>query len=53
MKDSNQQEQDGSRRAKTYSAPVLTEYGSVSKLTSKGGSFVEGAGGKKASAGCL
>jgi hypothetical protein len=52
MKDSHEQEPAGPGRGKTYSAPVLTEYGSVSKLTSKGGSFVEGSGGKKATS-CL
>ncbi len=42
MKDSNEQERERPRGRKSYSAPVLTEYGSVSKLTmAKGGSFVE------------
>lgn len=38
---------------KRYSAPVLTEYGSVSKLTmNKGGSFVEAPTQKKTTS-CL
>lgn len=42
MTDSNDQPRDDPKSGKRYSAPVLTEYGSVSKLTmAKGGSFVE------------
>lgn len=42
MTDSNERAQGEPKGGKRYSAPVLTEYGSVSKLTmAKGGSFVE------------
>ena len=42
MTDSNDRPQDEPKSGKRYSAPVLTEYGSDSKLTmGKGGSFVE------------
>ena len=42
MQDSNDQRPDETKSGKRYSAPVLTEYGSVSKLTmAKGGSFRE------------
>ena len=53
MKDSNAKAPDAPTGRKRYSAPVLTEYGSVSKLTmGKGGSFAEPPAGKKSSA-CL
>lgn len=42
MTDSKDQTQDEPTTGKRYSAPVLTEYGSVAKLTmAKGGSFRE------------
>ena len=42
MTDSNERPPDEPKSGKRYSAPVLTEYGSVSKLTmTKGGSFLE------------
>jgi hypothetical protein len=52
MKDANGQAQDVPTEGKRYSTPQLTEYGSVAKLTHKGGSFVELGTNKKA-ASCL
>lgn len=53
MKDSNDRAQDEPKGGKRYSAPVLTEYGSVSKLTmAKNGSFVESPSAKKSTS-CL
>jgi hypothetical protein len=52
MKKADDQKQADPTRAKRYSAPVLTEYGSIAKLTGKGGSFLEGASNKK-NASCL
>lgn len=53
MAESNDRPQDDPKGKKRYAAPVLTEYGSVSKLTmTKGGSFAETPTSKKTSA-CL
>ena len=53
MQDSNRPPQDEPQRGKRYSAPVLTEYGSVAKLTmAKGGSFFESPSAKKSTS-CL
>ena len=53
MTDSSDRPQNEPKTGKRYSAPVLTEYGSVSKLTmAKGGSFVESPTQKKNSS-CL
>ena len=53
MKDANGPEKDTPRVGKRYSAPRLTEYGSVAKLTMlKGGSFAEVPSGKKTTS-CL
>jgi len=53
MTDSSDRPRDEPKGGKRYSAPVLTEYGSVSKLTmAKGGSFVESPTQKKTTA-CL
>lgn len=42
MTEANDRPADQPKGGKHYSAPVLTEYGSVSKLTmAKGGSFLE------------
>jgi hypothetical protein len=53
MTDSNDRPADEPTGGKRYSPPVLTEYGSVSKLTmAKGGSFLETPTQKK-TASCL
>lgn len=53
MTEPNDRAQDQPQGRKRYSAPVLTEYGSVSKLTmAKGGSFLETPTQKKTTA-CL
>lgn len=54
MKDSDRQpQQHEPNGGKQYSAPVLTEYGSVAKLTmTKGGSFTE-LGTNKKTTSCL
>ena len=53
MKDTNGPENDAPKVGKRYSAPQLTEYGSVAKLTMvKGGSFVE-LGTNKKTGSCL
>ena len=53
MKDANGSAHDAPKGGKPYSAPVLTEYGSVAKLTMvKGGSFVE-LGTNKKTTSCL
>jgi hypothetical protein len=52
MKKADDQKQTGPPCAKRYTVPVLTEYGSIAKLTGKGGSFLEGASAKK-NASCL
>jgi hypothetical protein len=52
MADRIDREHDQPERAKKYTRPVLTEYGSVAKLTmTKGNTVVEGAGHQKQS--CL
>lgn len=53
MKDSKVRPQDEPKGGKHYSAPVLTEYGSVAKLTmAKNGSFFESVSAKKSTS-CL
>jgi len=53
MKDADAQADDKPKGGKQYSAPQLTEYGSVAKLTmAKGGSFVE-LGTNKKTTSCL
>ena len=52
MTDANGLKHDAPKGDKHYSAPQLTEYGNVSKLTMKGGSFTELATNKKATS-CL
>ena len=53
MKDSSEQAPDAPKGVKQYSAPQLTEYGSVAKLTmTKGGSFNE-IGTNKKTTSCL
>ena len=53
MKDAKGSENDAPKGGKRYSAPRLTEYGSVAKLTMlKGGSFVETVSSKRTTS-CL